>query len=114
MLDHKLLEAKAVSIPAVHTAEHTVTLHKLQIMSNDDGPYFLLPSILLLFTSAQNKCQRGDISKRCGSSAAQRVLSWALIHKRGWKTEHFRKFCLNILLSWISSWVESRSILYFI
>jgi len=75
MLDCELLEAKAVSIPAVHSAEHTVTLHKFQIMSNDDGPYFLLPSILLLFTSTQNKCQRGDISKHCGSPAAQHVLS---------------------------------------
>lgn len=74
MLDHKLLEAKTASIPAVHTAEHAVTLHKLQIMRNDDGPYFLLPSILLLFTSPQNKCQRGDISKCCSSSAAQHVL----------------------------------------
>lgn len=74
MLEHKLLKAETASVPAVHTAEHTVTLHKLQIMSNDDGPYFLLPSILLLFTSTQNKCQRGDISKRCGSSVAQHVL----------------------------------------
>lgn len=75
VLDCKLLEAKTSSVPGVHTAEHIVTLHKLQIMSNGDGPYFLPPSILLLFTFAQKKCQRGDISKGCGSSAAQQVLS---------------------------------------
>lgn len=45
--------ANIVSISAVHSAEHTVTLHKLQIMSNDDGPYFLMPSILLLFISTK-------------------------------------------------------------
>lgn len=75
VLDCNLLEAKTSSIPGVHTAEHTVTLHKLQIMSNGDGPYFLLPSILLLFTFAQNKCHRGDISKGCGSLEAQQVSS---------------------------------------
>lgn len=100
VLDCKLLEAKTSFILGVHTAEHTVTLHKLQIMSDGDGPYFLLPSILLLFTFAQNKCQRGDIRKGCGSSSAQHVLSWSLIHKRGQQPQHFRKFYLNILLTY--------------
>lgn len=98
--DCNLLEPKSSFIPGVHTAEHTVTLHKLQIMSDGDGPYFLLPSILMLFTFAQNKCQRGDISKDCGSSVAQHVLSWSLIHKRRQRPQYFRKFYLNILLTY--------------
>lgn len=116
MSDCNLLEAKIVSIPPVHSAEHIVTLHKLQIMSNDDGPYFLLPSILLLFSSAQNKCQKGDIiNKHCGSSAAQHILNWTLIPKREQKSEHFRNFIWIFyqVTNWFSSWVLSKLVLYF-